>query len=164
MRYEAEWGSVVDFLEEYYQIDNVDVFQLKFDTLLEHKAYFNKLLDNVSEFTLTSNDNTTLAESPGERILTLLKQQKFLNGWTESNMNRVDASRDNRITKAALYAPSSQLYRADTYDTKNTRKKITRRNTTHIIPLIFRENHRREHSAEWIFYITSTTLMPKICW
>ena len=72
MRGEVEWGSAVNFLEEQYQTDDVDVLQLTYDTLLEHKACLDKLLDSISEFTLTTNENITLAERSGERTTTLL--------------------------------------------------------------------------------------------
>ena len=62
LRCEVEWGSAVNFLEEQYQTDDVDVLQLTYDTLLEHKAWLDKLLENISEFTLTTNENITLAE------------------------------------------------------------------------------------------------------
>ena len=62
MRGEAEWGSAAKFLEEQYQTDDVDVLQLMCDTLLEHKACLDMVLYKVSEFTLTTNENTTFAE------------------------------------------------------------------------------------------------------
>ena len=67
IRREVEWGSAVNFIEEQYQTDDVNVLQLTYDTLLEHKACLDKLLDNISEFTLTTNENTTLAERSGAR-------------------------------------------------------------------------------------------------
>ena len=73
MRREVEWGSAVNFLEEQYQTDDVEVLQLTYDTLLEHKACLDKLLDNISDFTLTTNENITLAERSGERTTKLLK-------------------------------------------------------------------------------------------
>ena len=78
MRLEVEWGSAVNFLEEQYQTDDVDVLQLTYDTLLEHKARLDMLLDNISEFTLTTNENTTLAKRSGERKTTLLKSKKIM--------------------------------------------------------------------------------------
>ena len=73
MRRDVEWGSAVNFFEEQYQTDVVDVLQLTYDTLLEHKACLDKLLYNISEFILTTNENITLAERSGERTTTLLK-------------------------------------------------------------------------------------------
>ena len=84
MRREVEWGSAVNFLEEQYQTDDVDVLQLTYDTLLEHKACLDKLLDSISEFTLTTNENITLAERSGERTTTLLKWKKIINGLSKS--------------------------------------------------------------------------------
>ena len=127
MRREVEWGSAVNFLEEQYQTDDVDVLQLTYDTLLEHKACLDKLLDNISEFTLTTNENITLAERSGERTTTLLKWKKIINGLSRSKMNTVGASGDNPITKTTMYAPSSKLYQTDTPGTKKMQPKITRR-------------------------------------
>ena len=73
MRREVEWGSEVNFLEEQYQTDDVDLLQLTYDTLLEHKACLDKLLDNISESTFITNENITLAERSSERTTTLLK-------------------------------------------------------------------------------------------
>ena len=56
MRREVELGSAVNFLEERYQTNHVDVLQLTYHTLLEHKLCLDKLLDNIS----------TLAERSGE--------------------------------------------------------------------------------------------------
>ena len=127
MRREVEWGSAVNFLEEQYQTDDVDVLQLTYDTLLEHKAYLDKLLDSISEFTLTTNENITLAERSGERTTTLLKWKKIINGLSKSKMNTVGASGDNPITKTTMYEPSSKLYQTDTPGTKKMQPKITRR-------------------------------------
>ena len=124
MRREVEWGSAVNFLEEQYQTDDVDVLQLTYDTLLERKACLDKLLDNISEFTLTTNENTTLAERTGERTTTLLNWKKFINGLSKPNMNTVGASGDNSIVKTTLYAPS---YQTDTESTMKLQPKITRR-------------------------------------
>ena len=73
MRLEVECGSAVKLIEEQYQTDDGAVFQLNYDTLLEQKACLDKLLDNISEFTLTTNKNFTLDERSGERKTTLLK-------------------------------------------------------------------------------------------
>ena len=127
MRREVEWGSAVNFLEEQYQTDDVDVLQLTYDKLLEHKACLDKLLDSISEFTLTTNENITLAERSGERTTTLLKWKKIINGLSKSKMNTVGASGDNPITKTTMYAPSSKLYQTDTPGTKKMQPKITRR-------------------------------------
>ena len=124
MRREVEWGSAVNFLEEQYQTGDVDVLQFTYDTLLEHKARLDKLLDNISEFTLTTNENTTLAEHPGERTTTLLKWKKIKNGLSKPKMDPVGASGDNPITKTTLYAPS---YQTDTQGTIKLQPKITRR-------------------------------------
>ena len=102
IRREVEWGSVVNFLEEQYQTDDVDVLQLTYDTLLEHKACLDKLLDNISEFTLTTNENTEFAERSGERTTTLLKWKKIINDLSKSKMNTVGASGDNPITKTTM--------------------------------------------------------------
>ena len=123
MRREVEWGSAVNFLEEQYQTDDVDVLQLTYDTLLEHKACLDKLLDSISEFTLTTNEIITLAERSGERTTTLLK---IINGLSKSKMNTVGASGDNPITKTTMYAPSSKLCQTDTPGTKKMQPKITR--------------------------------------
>ena len=124
MRREVEWGSAVNFLEEQYQTDDVDVLQLTHDTLLEHKLCLDKLLDNISKFTLTTNENITLAERSGERTTTLLKRKKIINGLSKSMMNTVAASGDNPITKTTLYAP---LCQTDTQGTIKLQSKITRR-------------------------------------
>ena len=127
MRREVEWGSAVNFLEEQYQTNDIDVLQLTYDTLLEHKACLDKLLDNVSEFTLSTNEKTTLAERLGECKTTLLRWKKVLNGSTKSKMNTVDASGKNPITKTSLYAPSSKLHQTDTQGIIKMQTKITRR-------------------------------------
>ena len=62
MRREVEWGSAVNFLEEQDQTDEDDILQLTFDTLMELKANLDKPLDNISEFTLTTNEKTILVE------------------------------------------------------------------------------------------------------
>ena len=67
MRREVEWGSAVNFLEEQYQTDDIDVLQLTYDTLLEHKACLDKLLDNVSEFTLSTIAKTTNGQVNAKR-------------------------------------------------------------------------------------------------
>ena len=77
MRREVEWGSAVNFLEEQYRTHDVDVLQLTYDTLLELEASLDKLLDNISEFTFTTNEKTTLAERSCERTATLLKWKKL---------------------------------------------------------------------------------------
>ena len=102
MRREVDWGSAVNFLAEQYQTDDA------YDTLLEHKACMDKLLDNISEFTLTTNENTTLAECSGERT-TLLNWKKIINGLSKST---------------TLYAT---LYQTDTQGTMKLQPKITRR-------------------------------------
>ena len=127
MRREVEWGSAVNFHEEQYQTDDVDVLQLTYDSLLEHKACLDKFLDNISEFTLTTSENTTLAERSGERTTTLLTWKKIIKGLSKSKMNTIGASGDNLITKTTLYAPSSKLYQTDTPGTKKMQPKITRR-------------------------------------
>ena len=111
--------------KEQYQTVDVDVLQLTYDTLLEHKACLDKLLDNISEWTLTTNENTKLADRSGARITTLLKWKKITNGLTKSKMNTVGASGDNPITKTTLYAPS---YQTHTQGTMKLQPKITRRN------------------------------------
>ena len=103
---EVEWGSAVNFLEEQYQTDDVDVLQLTYDTLLENKACLRKLQDNISEFTLTTKENTTLAERSGESTTTLLKRQKIIKGLSKSKLNTVGASGVYPITKTTLYVPS----------------------------------------------------------
>ena len=123
MRREVEWGSAVNFLEEQYLTDDVDVLQLTYDTLLEHKACLDKLLDNISEFTLKTNENITLAE----RTTTMLKLKKIKKGLSKSKMNTVAASGENPITKTTMYAPSLKLYQTDTPGTKKMQPKITRR-------------------------------------
>ena len=60
MRHEVEWGSVVNFIEEQYQTNDHDGLRLTYDTLLEERAGLDKLLDNFFEFTLATNENTTL--------------------------------------------------------------------------------------------------------
>ena len=124
MRREVEWGSAVNFLEEQYQTDDVDVLQLTYDTLQEHKLCLDNLLDNIFKFTLTTNENITLAERSGERTTTLLKWKKIINGLSKSMMNTVGASGDNPITKTTLYAP---LCQTDTQGTIKLQSKITRR-------------------------------------
>ena len=94
------------------------------DTLLEPKACLDKLLDNISEFTFTANENTTLAERSAERTTTLLKWKKIINDLSKSKMNTVGASGDNPITKTTLYVPS---YQTGLQGTKNILPKITRR-------------------------------------
>ena len=145
MRREVEWGSAVNFLEEQYQTDDIDVLQLTYDTLLEYKACLDKLLDNISEFTLTTNENITLAERSGERTTTLLKWKKIINGLSKSKMNTVGASGDNPITKTTMYAPSSKLYQTDTPGTKKCSPKSHGGTTyaTDIIHLTTRENHHQ---------------------
>ena len=81
-------------------------------------------MDNISEFTLTTNENTTLAERSGERTTTLLKWKKNINGLSKSKMNTVGASGDNPIAKKTLYAPS---YQTDTQGTMKLQPKIARR-------------------------------------
>ena len=124
MRREVELGSAVNSLEERYQTDHVDVLQLTYHTVLEHKACLDKLLDNISEFNLTTNENPTLAERSGECTTTLLKWNKFINCLSKSKMNTVGASGDNPITKTTLYSAS---YQTDTLGTIELQPKITRR-------------------------------------
>ena len=87
-------------------------------------------MDKISDFTLKTNENTTLAERSGERTATSLKWKK-INGLFKSKMNTVDASGDNPITKTIMHASSMKLYQTDTRGTMKVQHKITRRYSLH---------------------------------
>ena len=116
--------------------------------MLENEACLEKLLDNIFDFTLTTNENNTLAERSGERTTTLLKWNKILNGLTKTMMNTVNASGDNPFTKTSLYGPSRKLYQADTQSTLMLKPKITRRYNLRNRPSC--SNNSRESSSDKI--------------
>ena len=158
MRREVEWGSVLNFLEEKYRTDDVDALQLTYITL----ACLDKLLDNISDFTLTTNENTTLAKRSGERPATLLKWRKIMSGLSESKMNTFGASGDNPVAKTIMYASSLKLYQTDTRGTIKIHPKITRRYNLRN-RLNFSNNSREslsDRNLHKAISITSTGLKP----
>ena len=112
--------------------------------MLENEACLEKLLDNIFDFTLTTNENNT----SGERTTTLLKWNKILNGLIKTMMNTVNASGDNPFTKTSLYGPSRKLYQADTQSTLMIKPKITRRYNFRNRPSC--SNNSRESSSDKI--------------
>ena len=78
-RRDVEWDTTANFIDEQYPVEELGVLHLTCDTLLEQKAALDTILDNVSEFTLTTTESTTFSKHSGERTTTLLKWKKFLN-------------------------------------------------------------------------------------
>ena len=110
------WGWVwcnCQFVDDQYPTEDLDVLQVKWNTLREDTACLDSFL-MFFDFKLTTNESITFEKRSGERTTGLLKWKKILNILERSENNTIKDRKDNKIKTSSVYATLPEIHLPDT--------------------------------------------------